>query len=179
MAAMVNPTGPKLLLYPLGFIGGESATMRYIQEWQPPSFREPMGLAFGLSVILLVVLGLRRPRFDYTLGLWAVAFTYLGFSAMRHVPLYALVVIPIIAQQLPDALARPGVAVSRESLHRDDQLGLDRAGPGDDGRDRLRQPAGPDPPRAEPESVPDRVIGLSARQSAAASCSMRTASVAT
>ena len=100
-AAMINPVGPKLLLYPFGFIGGESATMRYVQEWQPPSFREPMGIAFGLSVILLVGLGLRRPRFDYTLGLWAVAFTYLGFSAMRHVPLYALVVIPIIAQQLP------------------------------------------------------------------------------
>ena len=100
-AAMVNPAGPKLLLYPLGFIGGESATVRYIQEWQPPSFRDPMGLAFGLSVILLAALGLRRPRFDYTLGLWALAFTYLGFSAIRHVPLYALVVMPIITQQLP------------------------------------------------------------------------------
>ncbi len=100
-ATLVNPTGPQLLLYPLGFVGGESATMRYIQEWQPPNFREPMGFAFALSVILLIILGLRRPRFDYTLGLWAVAFAYLGFSAIRHIPLYALVVLPIIAQQLP------------------------------------------------------------------------------
>jgi hypothetical protein len=100
-AALINPTGPKLLLYPFSFIGGESATMRYIQEWQPTNFREPMGLAFALSTILLIVLGLRRPRFDYTLALWAVSFTYLGFSAVRHVPLYALVVVPIIAQQLP------------------------------------------------------------------------------
>lgn len=101
VAAMINPAGPLLLLYPLGFVGGESATMRYIQEWQPPNFRDAMGLSFGLSVMLLAVLGLRRPRFDYTLALWALAFTYLGFSAMRHIPLYALVVIPIIAQQLP------------------------------------------------------------------------------
>ncbi len=100
-AALVNPTGPQLLLYPLGFIGGDSATMRYIQEWQPPNFRDAMGLAFGLSVMLLAILGLRRPRFDYTLALWALAFTYLGFSSQRHIPLYALVVIPIIAQQLP------------------------------------------------------------------------------
>lgn len=101
LAALVNPTGPELLLYPLGFIGGESATMRYIQEWQPPNFRDAMGLAFALSLLLLATLGLRRPRFDYTLALWALAFGYLGFSAMRHIPLYALVVMPIIAQQLP------------------------------------------------------------------------------
>lgn len=107
LAAIVNPQGPALLLYPLSFIGGESATMRYIQEWQPPSFREAMGLAFGLSVTLLAVLGLRRPRLDYTFLLWTVAFTYLGFSAQRHVPLYALVVMPIIAQQLPAAWRGP------------------------------------------------------------------------
>ena len=106
-AAVVNPEGPALLLYPLGFIGGDSATMRYIQEWQPPSFREAMGLAFGLSVLLLAVLGLRRPRIDYTFLLWTLAFGYLGFSAMRHVPLYALVVMPIIAQQLPAAWRGP------------------------------------------------------------------------
>ena len=101
VATLVNPTGPSLLLYPLTFIGGGSATMRYIQEWQPPNFRDTMGLTFGLCVLLLAVLGLRRPRFDYTLALWAGAFSYLGFSAVRHIPLFALVVIPIIAQQLP------------------------------------------------------------------------------
>ncbi len=106
-AAAVNPEGPALLLYPLTFIGGESATMRYIQEWQPPSFREAMGLAFGLSVLLLAVLGLRRPRIDYTFLLWTLAFGYLGFSAQRHVPLYALVVMPIIAQHLPTAWRGP------------------------------------------------------------------------
>ena len=101
VATLINPTGPSLLLYPLTFIGGGSATMRYIQEWQPPNFRDAMGLTFGLCVLLLGVLGLRRPRFDYTLALWAVAFTCLGFSAVRHIPLFALVVLPIIAQQLP------------------------------------------------------------------------------
>ncbi|MFN8515810.1 MAG: hypothetical protein U0841_25155 [Chloroflexia bacterium] len=107
VAAVANPEGPALLLYPLTFVGGESATMRYIQEWQPPNFRETMGLAFGLSVLLLAVLGLRRPRIDYTFLLWTVAFGYLGFSAQRHVPLFALVVMPILAQQLPTAWRGP------------------------------------------------------------------------
>jgi hypothetical protein len=106
-AAAANPEGPAFLLYPLSFIGGESATMRYIQEWQPPTIREAMGLAFGLSVLLLAVLGLRRPRMDYTYLLWTLAFGYLAFSAQRHVPLYALVVMPIIAQQLPAAWRGP------------------------------------------------------------------------
>ena len=44
VATLINPTGPSLLLYPLTFIGGGSATMRYIQEWQPPNFRDTMGL---------------------------------------------------------------------------------------------------------------------------------------
>ena len=107
VAAVANPEGPVLLLLPFSFIGGESAMVLYIQEWQPPTFREAMGLAFGLSVLLLAILGLRRPRIDYTFLLWTLAFGYLGFSAMRHVPLYALVVMPIIAQQLPAAWRGP------------------------------------------------------------------------
>jgi hypothetical protein len=103
VAAVANPEGAALLLLPFSFIGGESAMVLYIQEWQQPTFREAMGLAFGLSVLLLAILGLRRPRIDYTFLLWTLAFGYLGFSAMRHVPLYALVVMPIIAQQLPAA----------------------------------------------------------------------------
>lgn len=100
-AIAVNPQGLEIYLFPLSFIGAESATMMYINEWQPPDFRDTIGLAFGLTVMLTVALGLRRPRFDWTLALWALAFTFLGFSAMRHVPLYALVIMPIIVQQLP------------------------------------------------------------------------------
>lgn len=99
----LNPHGLALYLFPFGFIGAESATMKYIQEWQAPNFHDFLGLVFGLSVMTLVALGLRRPRFDYTLALWTLAFTYLGFSAMRHIPLYALVVMPVIVQQLPAA----------------------------------------------------------------------------
>ncbi|MGN6562490.1 MAG: hypothetical protein ACTHMU_07510 [Thermomicrobiales bacterium] len=106
-AVVVNPQGPALYLYPFNFIGAGSATIQYIQEWQPPNFHDALGFSFGLSVMALVLFGLRRRRFDYTLALWTLAFTYLGFSSQRHVPLYALVVIPILAQQLPAAWRGP------------------------------------------------------------------------
>jgi hypothetical protein len=106
-AVVVNPQGPTLYLYPFNFIGAGSATIQYIQEWQPPNFHDALGFSFGLSVMALVLFGLRRRRFDYTLALWTLAFTYLGFSSQRHVPLYALVVIPILAQQLPTAWRGP------------------------------------------------------------------------
>lgn len=115
-AIAVNPQGVAIYLFPFSFIGGDSATMRYIQEWQAPNFHDFLGKVFGLSVLLLVVLGLRRPRFDYTLALWTLAFTYLGFSAMRHLPLYALVVMPVIAQLLPDQWRGP------ERPHRENVL---------------------------------------------------------
>lgn len=102
-AIAVNPQFLKIYFFPLTFIGAESATMKYIQEWQAPNFHDFVGLVFGLTVLGTVVLGLRRPRVDYTLLLWALAFTYLGFSALRNLPLYALVVLPIIVQQLPAA----------------------------------------------------------------------------
>jgi hypothetical protein len=107
-AVAINPQGVRLYLFPFEFIGADSATMKYVQEWQAPNFHELTGFAFGLTVMALVLLGLRRPRFDYTLALWTLAFTYLGFSAVRHIPLFALVVMPIIAQQLPVSWRGPG-----------------------------------------------------------------------
>jgi hypothetical protein len=106
-AIAANPQFLRIYLFPLSFIAPDSATVQYIQEWQPPNFHDFFGYVFGLTVLLLVALGLRRPRFDYTLALWALAFTYLGFSSMRHLPLFALVVVPVIAQQLPASWRGP------------------------------------------------------------------------
>lgn len=106
-AVAVNPQFLAIYLFPLTFIGPGSATMKYIQEWQAPNFHDFIGYVFGLTVLVLVLLGLRRPRFDYTLALWTLAFTYLGFSALRHLPLFALVVLPVLAQQLPAAWRGP------------------------------------------------------------------------
>lgn len=103
LAVSLNPQFVRIYLFPLSFIRPDSAMVKYIQEWQSPNFHDFLGFVFGLSVLLLVLLGLRGPRFDYTLALWALAFTYLGFSAMRHLPLYALVVMPIVVARLPAA----------------------------------------------------------------------------
>ena len=106
-AIAANPQFLRIYLFPLAFIAPDSATVQYIQEWQPPNFHDFFGYVFGLTVLLLVALGLRRLRFDYTLALWALAFTYLGFSSMRHLPLFALVVVPVITQQLPASWRGP------------------------------------------------------------------------
>lgn len=103
LAVALNPQFTRIYLFPLSFIRPDSAMVQYIQEWQSPNFHDFLGYVFGLSVLLLVFLGLRGPRFDYTLAFWTLAFTYLGFSAMRHLPLYALVVMPIIVTRLPAA----------------------------------------------------------------------------
>ena len=96
----LNPHGLKELAYPFSYAGSGNASMRMIVEWQSPNFHEPLLLVFCASLLLAVAVGVwggSASAGDLLIGL---AFTALALRSVRNIPLYAIVVTPILGERL-------------------------------------------------------------------------------
>ncbi len=93
----LNPYGAALYAYPLETLRSR-AMQAYIGEWLSPNFHQhrylPM-LAMVLAIIALPALSPRRLRPREVLLLSAT--TYAALRSVRHIPIYALVAIPILS----------------------------------------------------------------------------------
>jgi hypothetical protein len=128
-ATLINPYFVELWTYPLTYVlnGTSNPLLKYTQEWQPPNFHEPGNLLFGASIILLVMvallgvvseaqkrgwrLGLAR-RVDVTGVILFAAFTTLALQAVRLVPVYGVIGLPMLAGALSQAW--PGLSSKNE-----------------------------------------------------------------
>lgn len=100
LAAAANPSGFALWTYPLETL--RSPAMRtYIREWHSPDFHSPWFWPFAALLVLTVVVMIgstRRPGWTQTLLVFGTALA--GLQSMRHIPLFAVVAIPVVAEQL-------------------------------------------------------------------------------
>ncbi len=100
LAALVNPNGIQLLVYPFGTLGSP-AMQAYIMEWFSPDFHQIQYQPLALFILLLVVaLGLSRRTPSATEFLFLVGFGYAALRSARLIPYFALVTTPILAAQL-------------------------------------------------------------------------------
>jgi hypothetical protein len=107
----VNPYGAALYGYPLETLRSR-AMQSYIGEWFSPNFHQHRylpALAMILASIALPALSPRRPRPREFLLLSVT--TFAAFRSVRHIPIYALVVIPILTSMLLARLHERGVGV--------------------------------------------------------------------
>ncbi|MGQ9555423.1 MAG: hypothetical protein ACUVWR_15080 [Anaerolineae bacterium] len=100
VASLANPHGVQAWLYPFSYAGVANASMRYIAEWQSPDFHETYFLIFASSLLLAVVLGLGRSPLGATGIIWSAALTLMALQSVRHIPLYAVTVTPLLGARL-------------------------------------------------------------------------------
>jgi hypothetical protein len=98
--ALLNPNGFHLLSYPIETLRSH-AQQTYISEWASPDFHEGRFQSFlamvFLTFVAMAVSGKRqRPR-DLLL---LVATAYAGMRSIRHIPIFALVAAPILAEHV-------------------------------------------------------------------------------
>jgi len=103
-AAVINPNGPELWIYPF-FTLGSGAMQQYILEWQSPDFH--LNLFWPFAAIL--VIGLLSLIFSKKRPAWIDIILFAGLAAAgllsaRHIPLFAIVSSPIIARYLLSSL---------------------------------------------------------------------------
>jgi hypothetical protein len=109
-ASLINPHGYRLTLFPL-FTLGSSAIQQNILEWRSPDFHSPYFWFFGLTLAMGVLGWLwspRRPTWTELLLFGGTAAA--GLLSARHIPLFAVTAVPIIARHWQEALAETRLA---------------------------------------------------------------------
>ncbi|HEY7066426.1 MAG TPA: hypothetical protein VII06_33445 [Chloroflexota bacterium] len=110
LATLLNPHGVNALLYPFSYAGAQNASRLYVAEWQSPDFHQPYFMLFAGLLLLTMCLGLGLRPLGPTDLLWAVAFTLMALQSARHIPLCAIILVPLVAARLQSvlpALRRP------------------------------------------------------------------------
>lgn len=100
LASVLNPYGVALHRHVL-FTVTDSWTSTFVAEFKSPSFHNDLLFAYMIVLFLaLGVGGLLLMRRQITEVLWIAFFAYCSLSAVRHVPLFLIVVTPIVAVEL-------------------------------------------------------------------------------
>ena len=113
----LNPNGAELYRYPFDTLRSHGIRS-FIGEWRSPDFHQSLYRPFLLLWLLLVTAlacSRSRPR-----GRIMVPLLFMSFAALdaaRHIPIFALLAMPVIAAALPvangDPARKPGIARRR------------------------------------------------------------------
>lgn len=124
-AVCVNPNGPRLYSYPFETLRS-SSMMRYIQEWRPPDFQDPMFLALlVLIIVTFCVLAVSKKPARPSELLLLCGTAAVTLRSARNVPFFALVATPILAAHLWSWIA--GRQASNRSLFSNQRASITKA----------------------------------------------------
>ena len=98
-AGVVNPIGPRLLVFPIQLLSRREA-LDGVVEWQPPSFSSLPELLF-LGLVPLVAVAARRGA-PWQRLIPSVCFLLGGFLAIRNIAVAAIVVVVLLAPSFSD-----------------------------------------------------------------------------
>lgn len=103
-AILLNPTGFRILAYPFQTLT-DSAMQTYISEWFSPDFHQLIWQPFAFLILALIGVGMfgNRP-ISITKILLTLVFGYGALRSIRNIPLFAIVVIPVVAEQFNELI---------------------------------------------------------------------------
>ena len=103
LATCLTPFGPAVWVYAVALGSNPEVTSR-ITEWQPASLRDPAGVVFFGSALLVAAFLARRDRpVPWPTLAWLAFFFVLGVYAARGIAWWSLAVVPAVAGLLSAA----------------------------------------------------------------------------
>lgn len=97
-ACLFNPTGYRILLFPFR-LAMDKSLVDHVQEFLSPNFHEPQMLKY-LLFILVVVLVVSRRRIPPVHLFMTLFFLNMALFSVRYIPLFAMIVLPIVTRNL-------------------------------------------------------------------------------
>jgi hypothetical protein len=112
----VNPYGAAMYVYPLETLRSR-AMQSYIGEWFSPDFHQPRYLPTLVMMLASVALPAISPRRLRPREVLLLSVTmYAALRSVRHIPIYALIAIPIISALLLAWLEEHGIQKRLKSM---------------------------------------------------------------
>ena len=100
LATLANPNGIVIITYPFQTLTSPSM-QQFIQEWFSPDFHLLMWQPFAWLILALIGAGMiGKKSISPTNILLTVVFGYAALISMRNIPFFALVAIPVLAEQV-------------------------------------------------------------------------------
>jgi hypothetical protein len=95
--SFINPTGARGFIYPFAHLSGDDFLFEFTREFTSPDFHNIFFWPFLLMVLLSIAVPM---KWDTTNLLLTVSWTGLALYAFRNIPIYALVVTPVLVGAL-------------------------------------------------------------------------------
>jgi hypothetical protein len=96
-AAVINPNGPNLLVYPVTYMLPGDASHNLIAEWQTPNFHLPLHWPLLAGLAVLAVTGVNR-WWGVLPAVLAVPLVVMALEASRNQPIFALALPALVGE---------------------------------------------------------------------------------
>ena len=100
LLSLINPNGYHILIYPFQTLTSQ-AMQQFIQEWLSPDFHLLIWQPLAIFILALICAGMIGKHFlSATKIILTIVFAMAALHSARFIPLFAIVAIPILAEQL-------------------------------------------------------------------------------
>jgi hypothetical protein len=122
LASLINPRGYLLLLFPFSLVSSKFITDTVLEHLSP-NFHQPLPYKY-LLLLTIGIFSVSRKRLNVTEFFLVLLFTYMSLYASRHIPLFAIVITPILLRDLQSMLQKFDNRLTRFFLVRSNNLEL-------------------------------------------------------
>jgi hypothetical protein len=121
-ASLINPRGYQLLVFPFSLVSSKFITDTVLEHLSP-NFHQPLPYKY-LLLLTIGIFSVSRKRLNVTESLLVLLFTYMSLYASRHIPLFAIIITPILLRHLQSLLQKFDNRLTRFFLMRSNNLEL-------------------------------------------------------
>lgn len=104
-ASLINPYGYNILLFPFKLTSTQFI-MSNVNEFLSPNFHEPMFFTY-LLFIMIAILAISKARLNVLELTLTLLFTYMALYSVRHIPIFAIIIAPILLRQVQKLVDEP------------------------------------------------------------------------
>lgn len=116
LATLINPYGYQLHLHVAKYLNSDWIRGN-VQEFQSPQFRGETALQYELLLLAgVIVAGMLLSRKKVVEALWILCWAHFSLSGARHIPIYAVVALPVVAREMNRWWDRATLASGGRSL---------------------------------------------------------------
>jgi hypothetical protein len=102
LVTLLNPKGYEILIFPFKIISN-NFLMNHVNEFLPPNFHDNLRYEYML-ILMIIVFGVSVLRLNAIELMLVLIFTHMSLYSARYIPLFAIIMSPIIAKQIDNLL---------------------------------------------------------------------------